>query len=73
MGKNTRGAFNSPADGEGNDYVNDCIYMGNIVCRQNLPSGSMNYGWSTISNDGINGGNTADMFGRRKVLRVSLC
>lgn len=23
MGKNTRGAFNSPADGEGNDYVND--------------------------------------------------
>ncbi|ARD59976.1 outer membrane porin, OprD family protein [Kosakonia radicincitans DSM 16656] len=23
LGKNTRGAFNSPADGEGNDYVND--------------------------------------------------
>ncbi|MGO2973707.1 MAG: OprD family outer membrane porin [Hafnia alvei] len=23
MGKNTRGTFNSPADGEGNDYVND--------------------------------------------------
>lgn len=23
FGKNTRGAFNSPADGEGNDYIND--------------------------------------------------
>ncbi|WP_435947649.1 OprD family outer membrane porin [Dryocola sp. BD586] len=23
LGKNTRGAFNSPADGEGNDYIND--------------------------------------------------
>ena len=50
MGKNTRGAFNSPADGEGNDYVNDneqmIYWYGKYVLSPELTTGIFaNYGF----------------------------
>lgn len=50
-GKNTRGAFNSPADGEGNDYVNDgeqMIYLyGKYILSPELTVGLYgNYGYN---------------------------